>query len=228
MNLRLLLFTTILALCGCQSKDDQTNSLDKLKHTFLTKICEAEVEEAPFDFTYELRTVLFSKDLVSLFGIFHEYTNLPHGHARYEGKTFCRIKGRFEEIAFAELFSTADQKEFLRNYCERELKKEGTSYFSHEDHWKKSLELEDIHTFVIDHRNLIIIFQPYVVGGYADGPFVVKIPFDQLNGHWNATSRLSSMLSQVIASKAFVSCWNEDHDKMDQQPPVGCTEKPYN
>ncbi len=212
MKLWLLFFATIFSLCGCQSKDDQTKSLDELKRGFFTRIFEADVEDAPFNFTYEFRTVFFSKDILSLFGIFDAYTNFPHGSAQYEGKTFCKINGRFEEIALAELFITADQKEFLRSYCEQQLKTEGASYFSHKDHWKKSLELEDIRTYVIDRHHLIIIFQPYVVGGYADGPFVVKIPFDHLNTHWNATNRLSSMLNKVIVSKAFVSSWDKDYD----------------
>ena len=172
----LFLIAAVLLLNGCQNNDGQLDHLNALKKEFLSAIFESEVEDGPFHFNYQIRTVFFSKEIVSLFGEFHEYINLPHGRSCYEGKTFCKMNGQFNEIAIEDLFVSPQQKEFIRSFCEQDLKKQGISYFSGNDPLRTKLEQEDIRTFVVDDKSLIVIFQPYVVGGWADGPFLVKIP----------------------------------------------------
>lgn len=198
-----------LLMSGCQN-NDRLDQLNALKKGFLNTILEAEIEEGPFHFNYTLRTVFFSKDLVSLFGEFGEYTNLPHGRSYYEGKTFCKINGRFKEITLNDLFVSPQQKEFLRNYCEKDLKNQGISYFSGVDPLCTRLEQKDIHTFVIDDQFLMIIFQPYIVGGWADSPFLVKIPYEHLKDQWDSINFLSPILNKVIASKSFIASWDQD------------------
>ena len=211
MKCRSLFFVAVLTLLyACQNNHESLDELTAIKKNFLHAIFDSEIEEGPFRFTYNQRTVFLSKDIISLFGELHQYTQLPHGRARYEGKTFCKINGQFKELTLDDLFATNEQKEFLRNYCEQDLKKQGMTYFSGNEPIRASLEQEDISVFVIDDHFLIIIFQPYVAGGYADGPFFVKIPHEHLKDRWNATNRLSSTLSQILASKSFIATWDED------------------
>ncbi len=211
MKCRSLFLVAVLAfLQSCQNSSDRLDELNALKKSFLQSMFDAEFEEGPFHLAYNLRTVFFSKDIVSMFGQFNEYTNLPHGWALYEGMTFCKVKGRFEKMTLAELFATDEQKEFLRSYCERDLINQGASYFSGKEPLRTSIDQKDISTFVIDDHFLIIIFQPYCVGGYADGPFFVKIPYEHLTDYWNVENRFSFTLNQVIESKAFIATWNED------------------
>ena len=108
---------------------------------------------------------------------------MPHGWKRYEGKTYVKIKGQFKEIDLNDLFTSNNQKEFLRGYCENCLKNDSLTYFGGKDPLKEKLAFEDIRTFVIDERYLSIIFQPYIAVSSADGPFVVKIPLDHLKGN---------------------------------------------
>jgi hypothetical protein len=209
MRPRFLFFAAILmSLCGCQNGDEPLDKLGDLKKAFIHAVFDLEVGDGPFDFKYSLKTVFFSKDVVSLFGKFDEYTHLPHGRVNYEGKTFCKLNGRFKEITLDELFTTNEQKEFLRSYCEKDLKSQKASYFFGENASCAKLEHRDIRTFVIDDHGLIVIFQPYVGGGYADGPFFVKIPYEHCKHRWNTTNRLSSVFDQVIASKSFIATWD--------------------
>lgn len=206
----LFFVAAVFLLSGCQSNEGQLDQLNALKESFLNAIFEAETEEGPFNFNYGLRTVFFSKEVVSLFGEFHEYTNLPHGRSRYEGKTFCKVNGQFKKIGLEDLFVLPQQKEFIRNYCEQDLKNQGMTYFLGDDPLRTRLEQEDIQTFVIDDRFLIVIFQPYSVGGWADGPFLVKIPYESLKGQWSGGSLLLPALDKVIASRDFIASWDED------------------
>lgn len=42
------------------------------------------------------------------------------------------------------------------------------------------IELKDLNIFTLSERGLTITFQPYHVGGWADGPYCVTIPFEIL------------------------------------------------
>lgn len=60
----------------------------------------------------------------------------------------------------------------------------------------------------------LLIFQPYAVGGFADGPFIVKIPFTELSGKWQAGNPLEK---QLPITKNFLSSWDKDNWISDVQ-----------
>lgn len=124
-------------------------------------------------------------------------------------KTFCRINGRFKEIFFDDLFSTVEQKEIIRNYCENSLKEHSVGYFGENPSFREKLGLEDIQTFVIDDQFLIIIFQRYVVAGLDDLPTTLKIPFSSVRSHLNPHNVLMTLLDKAIISNSFISSWIE-------------------
>lgn len=215
MKLQLMLrsISILLILAGCQSEDHK-NSMDDLnsiKKEFLNEIVSEEVIESPFHIIYKLKTVFFSREVVSLFGEISVYNHLPHGWRTYEGKTLCKINGQFQQVTLKDLFVTENQKEFLRSYCEDNLKfkNEQPTFFSGDNPLFTHLDLKNIHTFVVDHQSLIIIFQPYYVGGCGDGPFIVKIPYENLKGRWNSAHPLIPILNRTIKSKSFTSSWEE-------------------
>lgn len=203
----LILFAVSLILIGCENRksDLAEDDLNSVKKGFLDKIFLAEVEEGHFNMHYSMKTVFFSKDLISLFGEINVYDCMPHGWKRYEGKTYVKIKGLFKEIDLNDLFTSNSQKEFLRGYCENCLKNDSMTYFAGEYPLKEKLAFEDIRTFVIDEHFLCIIFQPYVAVSSADGPFIVKIPFDHLKGQWDCSNVLFPLLQKTVLSKKFIS-----------------------
>ncbi len=109
-----------------------------------------------------------------------------------------------------DLFKTDEQKEFLRVICEESLGKDPISYFSGITPLRSKLTHEDLRTFVVDDQHLIIIFQPYSVGGGADGPFLVKIPLDELKDHWETSHPLFSLIDKAINPHKFISSWDLD------------------
>lgn len=206
-----------LLLVGCQNQENKPVNMDDLsilKKEFIEQIQSSCIDEGPFDFNYTFRSVLFSKQLVSLFGEISVHDRLPHGWNYYEGKTFYTLNGQRTEIFLNDLFKTEDQREYLRKVCEDSLKKEAISYFVGEEPLRTTLDLEAIRTFVIDAQHLFIIFQPYTVGGSADGPFIVKIPFEDLIGKWQAGNLLEK---QLPIAKNFISSWEKDHWISDVQ-----------
>lgn len=90
--------------------------------------------------------------------------------------SFCRVNGKFQLISFDDLFSTKEQKEFVRKYCENTLKKNSIGYFGEDPSLRKELNLKEIQTFLIHEDFFVIVFQRYVVAGLDDYPTTLKIP----------------------------------------------------
>jgi len=213
MRYRYLLFayTSLTLVCGCKNNETkiEIDNLENLKNKFLNAVLHSELDEGPFILQYNLETVFFSKKIISLFGKFNEYTNLPHGRARYEGKNFCEVNNQFKELNLRDLFTTQNQMKLLISYCENNLKNQPISYFAGEDVLRTTLSQDDLDTFVIDDQFLILIFQPYVAGSYADGPFFVKIPFEHAKNMWDTNNPLALLIGDAVSSGQFVSSWNE-------------------
>jgi hypothetical protein len=76
----------------------------------------------------------------------------------FKNQKLALIRGKLKEVELWDLFTTTEQREFLRKYCENSLKADSISYFNGKDHLRPKLEYEDIRTFVIDDKFLIIFF----------------------------------------------------------------------
>ena len=86
-------------------------------------------------------------------------------------------------FSFSDLFSSEkDFASYLINYCYTVLEKDqvGYSYSDPEERISVEIELKDLKVFTISKNGLTITFQPYHVGGWADGPYSVSIPFEKI------------------------------------------------
>lgn len=204
------LFLFLICTACSPDVDKGFNNIEEIKKDFITTILtESALDEGPFEMNYHLRAILFSDNVVSLMGDVFVFSHLPHGSARYEGKTYVKTNGSFKEISLNDLFPYASQKEFLRSYSENFFKQGGNySYFQGPDAIREHLDQEMINVFVVDHESLILIFQPYAVGGFADGPYMVKIPFTELIGKWQPGNLLEKHLP---ITKNFLSSWDKDN-----------------
>jgi hypothetical protein len=200
----------VIMLSSCQQQEVKKRAIDdlsSLKSEFLNNVSSRSIEEGPFSLSYKYRSVFFSKNIMSFFGELTVHDRLPHGWKQYEGKSLYKSNGRWREIQLDDLFHTENQKKFLRTTCEKSLRSNLMSYFSGNNPLRITLEEEDVQTFVLDSQHLIIIFQPYSVGGCTDGPFVVKIPFIALENCWKNPPPAYSILTQAVDSDAYLSSW---------------------
>lgn len=215
--MRLIYLFLLLILTACSSDSNKGfNNIEKIKNNFIaTILTESSLDEGPFQMNYHLRAILFSDNVVSLMEDVFVFAHLPHGWIRYEGKTYVKTNDSFKEITLNDLFPKSSQKEFLRSYCENFLKHDNNcNYFQGVDPLRDHLDQELIKVFVVDHESLILIFQPYAVGGFADGPFTVKIPFTELIGKWQTGNLLEK---QLPITKNFLSSWDKDNWISDVQ-----------
>lgn len=215
--MRIIYLFLLFIFTACSSDTDKGfNNIEEIKNNFITTILtESALDEGPFQMNYHLRAILFSENIVSFMGDVFVFAHLPHGWTRYEGKTYVKTNGSFKEISLNDLFPEPSQKEFLRSYYDNFFKcHDDCSRFLEADPLRDHLDQELIKTFVVDHESLILIFQPYLVGGLADVPITVKIPFNELIGKWQAGNPLEK---QLPITKNFLSSWDKDHWISDVQ-----------
>lgn len=203
-----MLFALTL-LVGCEKSGEiNVDDLNAEKSDFLSRVFEGELQDGPFFLNYWLSTVFFSQDIISVFGEFTRYTHFPHESKRYEGKTFVKINGVFRPISFNDLFASAEQKEFVRKYCENILKEGAIGYFA-EDSFRDQLDLGEIQTFLIHENFFVIIFQRYAIAGLEDYPTTIRIPYTILRDHINSNISLIPTLERTVASASFISSWKD-------------------
>ena len=209
MKVGYLFLPLILIACSSDS-NKKLDSIEEIKNDFITTILiDSSLDEGPFIMDYQLRAILVSDTVVSLFGNIFVFAHLPHGRTRYEGKTYVKSNDSFEELTLDDLFPQPCQKEFLRSYCENFFKVHNKCrFFCGTDASYNRLDQEFIKTFVVDHESLIIVFQPYSVDGLDDIPLTVKIPFTELTGNWKAGNLLEKHLP---ITKNFLSSWDKDN-----------------
>lgn len=215
--MKIFSFLLLLIFAACSSDSHKgLNSLEDVKRDFIaTILTESCLDEGPFQMNYHLRSILSSDTVLSLMGELFVYDHLPHGWTIYEGKTYVKTNQSFQEITLNDLFPQPIQMEFLRSYCETALRNDNNcSYFRGDDPLCDHLDHEQIKTFVVDHESLIVVFQPYSVGGLGDVPFTVKIPFTELIGKWQAGNPLEKHLP---ITKNFLSSWDKDNWISDVQ-----------
>ena len=147
---------------------------------------------------------------MSFLGHLFVHDRLPHGWTQYESRTYYITEKGIQLVNLQDLFSTSEQQTFLAQYCEEKLREDPVSYFFGEDPLKTTLRFDELNSFVVDEHSLIILFQLYSVGGCSDGPIHVKIPYKDLNGHWDTPNPITIAVDDALQTKKFTSSWDVD------------------
>ncbi len=123
-------------------------------------------------------------NLVSLFQLRYEYTGGAHGMSSAIGRNFILAGGKAREFSLEELFLPGtDWIGALSSACLRELRRQHASWVMPETEPAfrvKSFDAKYLTAFNVDRYGLMIHFDPYAVGPYAEGMFHVFVPWSEL------------------------------------------------
>ena len=161
------------------------------------EIYELDEEAISMDFdkrevAYILTPTYASDKLVSIFGELHKYAGMPHGSTRYYASNYWFNGKEIQEVSLSSLFlPDKNFADFILNYCESTLQKEKVGYG---DELFPEFEESNLQVFSITKKGLIFTFQPYHIGGWADGPYSITIPFDKLTPFINLQGPLREFL----------------------------------
>jgi hypothetical protein len=160
---------------------------------------EEILSEEVYDEECELSHVFFpvyqANDLISSCGVRSE-VRWSHGCTYYEGKTFWRKGDSVVELVLDDLFVKGrEHRNFLLQYCENYFKSSGYGYYSSLPEFPPELDQSDLDIFVITDKGLKIVFRACRVGGWADGPDTVLIPYAKLREYIDSDGPLKALLN---------------------------------
>ncbi len=161
------------------------------------EICELDEEAISMDFdkrdfAYVLTPTYSSDNLVSIFGELYKFDGMPHGSTRYYAFTYWFNGKELQNLNLESLFLPEKNfTNFILGYCESTLQKEKVGY---RDDLFPEFEESNLQVFSITKKGLVFTFQPYHVGGWADGPYSITIPFDKLAPFINPLGPLRELM----------------------------------
>ena len=159
------------------------------------EIFSEEVWDEGFSLSYELLPAYQAPNLISIYGYDFQGRGGCHGCTYYEGKTFWQSGDSIIKLALDDLFvKGTEHRQFLLRYCENYFKASGYGYYSSLSEFSLKLSSSDLDIFVLMDKGLMIIFRAYTVGGWADGPDTVLIPYINLKQFIDRNGPLKAML----------------------------------
>ncbi len=118
-------------------------------------------------------------DWISLRWMHYEYTGGAHGNWGITGLNWRLDDTEPSPIQLHQLFrQDSPWVEFLSGFCIEFLKQQGAS--SVVDNSISSLTTNDLTSFTLHQHGIEMIFNPYSVASYAEGAFVVPIPWETI------------------------------------------------
>lgn len=147
------------------------------------ELWEGDADERVFH--YELNLVYSNSFLMSFYGSKYQYCGGAHGTVRYITKTFWKQGETIRELTLDDLFLPG-YREWLFQYCENYFKLNRCGYYSYDDYSWVGFNPEDLNSFLLTEKGLLLIFQNYIISGYDDYPVTLLIPYVELTSIANS------------------------------------------
>src|SRR5579862_899149 len=144
------------------------------------EILTEEMWEDGCTLSYELFPVYQAPNLISIYGCDFQGRGC-HGCTYYEGKSFWQKGDMVVKLVLDDLFvKGSEYRPFLLQYCENYFKASGYGYYSSRSELLPELIPSDLDIFIPTDKGLMIVFRAYTVGGWADEPDAVLIPYAEI------------------------------------------------
>jgi hypothetical protein len=142
---------------------------------------------------YDLFPVYSLPNLISVYGYESQTRSCPHGWMQYIGKNFWQNEDTVVEISLKDLFiKGSDWCNFLLKYCDQYFGSIVDEYY--QQNFISPLKVDDLDAFVLTEKGVMIVFQPYRVVGWADGPGVLITPYSDLRAYIDVDGPLKEIL----------------------------------
>ncbi len=130
-------------------------------------------------FHYELDLVCSTLLLMSFYDSKYQYCGGAHASVRNITKNFWRQGKTISELTLNDLFLPG-YREWLFHYCEDYFKLNRCGYYSYDDYSWVGFNPENLDSFLLTEKGLLLIFQNYVISGFDDYPVTLLIPYAEL------------------------------------------------
>jgi hypothetical protein len=172
------------------------NSTVMCADEFIQNATSSEIfdEEPLYALDYALLPVYSLPNFISIYGYEFQHNACVHGWTHYTGKNFWNNNGSIIELSLDDLFLPESQyRQFLLQHCENFFRETGYGYYFVDSGITPELESSDLNTFVLTKQGLMIVFPSSRVGGWADGPDTITIPYQKMKHLINPNGPLASL-----------------------------------
>lgn len=146
-----------------------------------------------WDFQRRSFVSVASRDLISLYYQDFMWTGGAHPNTNYVCSSYGYVNGKTVKLHVNDLFkSGVDVKQVVSRVVIPKLRDMGAQWVV--DGEMKECSDENLSCFVITPTTLTFIFRPYAAGPYAQGEFMVKVPFAEFGDALNRSGPLKSLL----------------------------------
>ncbi len=133
-------------------------------------------------------------DLISVYFDRDTYMGGPHPNSEYLSQSFGIVHGKAKQLALADLMRPGQNAyDVLSPVTLPRLKARGASSVVDEDGIKK-LNGETLHSWCLTPNGLTLLFAPYEVASYAEGSYIVKLPFAELKSNLDPQGPLRNLV----------------------------------
>lgn len=141
---------------------------------------KAEDRNIPAPWTSELSYTieLYNDSLISIMFSSYDYSGGAHGNTYYFVKNYRLTPTGFKPLALTDVFKNNTIANGLSALIVANLKEQQAS--SVVDGEKQSFKPDELQFFTLTPAGINFHFAPYEVGAYAEGAFVVFIPYEKL------------------------------------------------
>lgn len=150
--------------------------------------------------SYNYRIEYYSADLVSLSGEVFSYAGGAHGNTYFTSKNYWIKDGKAVQLKLSDLFLPNSKFiDTLSGLCINDLKKQKAGWVIGGE--LRRFKEEELGVFAISPAGLVFAFAPYSVGSYAEGPYFVNVPFNELEGLIDPRGPLMQFFGQTQSER---------------------------
>ena len=147
---------------------------------------------APYFLGIEPDVSLATDQLISLHLSAESFTGGAHGSLWLPAYNFGIVKGKPKKLTLQDLFlKSRDANDIVSRIVIAELRENGAS--SATSGGMTELSEHQANNFVISKKGLTFLFEPYSAGSWAEGMYMIEVPFSKLYGNLDPNGPLKSL-----------------------------------
>ncbi len=150
-------------------------------------------DRGPFYYDTDSRVVHYSDDFISMVEVLYLYTGGAHGNTVYKSFTAQIQENGIKRVQLKEIFlPNSPWQKVLSSLVWKEVFERGG--MTPRRGMAEVISADYLQAFTLSEVGLTFYFNPYILGPYAEGPYVVTIPLTVLEGTLNPQGPASRFL----------------------------------
>ncbi len=135
----------------------------------------------PYGFDLDPSVESSGPSLISVVSTVYTYTGGAHPNRYFVASNFGVVKGKAKQIQIGDLFRPGFDylQEITMNVMPELVRREAGWV---ESGWMREVDATRANIFTVNAKGITFYFEPYSAGSYAEGEYIVTVPFSEFTG----------------------------------------------